>query len=198
MENIWPNKIEYSISTPSKALIFGTSVQVDFHIIPLLKGLTVGTISTQLVETHDFVLNPEAAQADQLSHKWTKVILDDSCTLDQLKKSQSLDGEVEGFAFSRILNLPKSLSKCLQDADTRGIKIKHKLKFKVQLHNPDRHLSEVYFPIFTVIDSHVLSLAFTYCVCMGYLLTTELRASTASCQPSCFDFHFSPSPYWRQ
>ncbi|QSS57934.1 carbon catabolite repression protein CreD [Histoplasma capsulatum var. duboisii H88] len=157
VENIWPNKIEYSISTPSKALIFGTSVQVDFHIIPLLKGLTVGTISTQLVETHDFVLNPEAAQADQLSHKWTKVILDDSCTLDQLKKSQSLDGEVEGFAFSRILNLPKSLSKCLQDADTRGIKIKHKLKFKVQLHNPDRHLSELRasLPVSIFISPHL-------------------------------------------
>ncbi|KKZ60224.1 hypothetical protein EMCG_05034 [[Emmonsia] crescens] len=143
VENIWPNKIEYSISTPSKALIFGTSVQVDFRFVPLLKGLTIGTISTQLIENHDFVLNPNDAEVIQLSHKWTKVIIDDSCTLDQLEKSQSLDRGAEGFEFSRILNLPKSLSKCLQDADTRGIRIKHKLKFRVQLHNPDRHISEL-------------------------------------------------------
>ncbi|PGG96872.1 hypothetical protein GX51_07609 [Blastomyces parvus] len=143
VENIWPNKIEYSISTPSKALIFGTSVQVDFRLIPLLKGLTIGTISTQLVENHDFVLNPNDDEAAQLSHKWTKIILQDICTLDQLEKSQSLNRDADGFEFSRILNLPKSLNKCLQDADTRGIKIKHKLKFRVQLRNPDRHISEL-------------------------------------------------------
>ncbi|OJD13854.1 hypothetical protein AJ78_05725 [Emergomyces pasteurianus Ep9510] len=143
VENIWPNKIEYSISTPSKAFIFGTSVQVDFRLVPLLKGLTLGTISTQLVENHDFVLNPNDPEAVQLSHKWTKVILDDSCTLDQLENSQSLDSGAEGFEFSRVLDLPKSLSKCLQDTDTRGIKVKHKLKFRIQLHNPDRHISEL-------------------------------------------------------
>ncbi|OAX77378.1 hypothetical protein ACJ72_08326 [Emergomyces africanus] len=143
VENIWPNKIEYSISTPSKAFIFGTSVQVDFRLLPLLKGLNIGTISTQLVENHDFVLNPDDAEAAQLSHKWTKVILNDSCTLDQLEKSQSLHGGTEGYEFSRVLDLPKSLSKCLQDTDTRGIKVKHKLKFRIQLHNPDRHISEL-------------------------------------------------------
>ncbi|EGC49237.1 conserved hypothetical protein [Histoplasma capsulatum var. duboisii H88] len=132
-------------------------VRKPLRIIRTLDPSALELSHAMLVETHDFVLNPEAAQADQLSHKWTKVILDDSCTLDQLKKSQSLDGEVEGFAFSRILNLPKSLSKCLQDADTRGIKIKHKLKFKVQLHNPDRHLSELRasLPVSIFISPHL-------------------------------------------
>ncbi|EEH45027.2 uncharacterized protein PADG_08669 [Paracoccidioides brasiliensis Pb18] len=143
VENVWPNKIEYSISTPSKAIIFGTSVRVDFRIVPLLKGLVIGTISTQLVETHDFVLNPDDPEALQVSHKSTKVIFNESYTLGEQDKSQDPDGAIEGFECCRIFNLPKSLSKCLQDTDTNGIKIRHKLKFRVQLQNPDGHTSEL-------------------------------------------------------
>jgi hypothetical protein len=39
--------------------------------------------------------------------------------------------------------LPKTLSKCLQDVDVHGIKIRHKVKFNIALHNPDGHISEV-------------------------------------------------------
>jgi hypothetical protein len=35
------------------------------------------------------------------------------------------------------------LSKCLQDVDVHGIKIRHKVKFNIALHNPDGHISEV-------------------------------------------------------
>ncbi|PGH11064.1 hypothetical protein AJ79_05106 [Helicocarpus griseus UAMH5409] len=143
IENVWPNKIEYSISTPSKAVIFGTSVQVDFRLVPLLKGLKIGTISTQLLELHDFVVNPDASEIYQVSHKSSKIIVDDPYTLEQQDMPETPDGVVEGFEFSRVLNLPKSLSKCLQDTNTRGIRVKHKLKFRVQLQNPDGHTSEL-------------------------------------------------------
>ncbi|KAK2797084.1 hypothetical protein FQN51_008856 [Onygenales sp. PD_10] len=143
VENIWPNKIEYSISTPSKAVIFGTSLTVDFRLIPLLKGLVIGTITSQFVETHDFVMNPDDAEIFQVSHKSTKVIVEDTYTLDADEQLEILNEEVEGYEFSRAIELPKSLSKCLQDADTKGIKIKHKLKFRIQLHNPDGHTSEL-------------------------------------------------------
>jgi hypothetical protein len=39
--------------------------------------------------------------------------------------------------------LPKRLSKCLQDVDVHGIKIRHKVKFNIALHNPDGHVSEL-------------------------------------------------------
>jgi hypothetical protein len=42
--------------------------------------------------------------------------------------------------------LPKRLSKCLQDVDVHGIKIRHKVKFNIALHNPDGHVSEVRLP----------------------------------------------------
>lgn len=143
VENVWPNKIEYSISTPSKAVIFGTSLQVDFKLVPLLKGLRIGTISTQLIETHDLTLNPEATNSLRASNKFTRVIMSDDHEMDRDTEPEIINEEAEGYQFSRVLDLPKTLNKCLQDVDTCGIKIKHKLKFRIQLHNPDEHISEV-------------------------------------------------------
>ncbi|KAI5309175.1 hypothetical protein KEM55_003877 [Ascosphaera atra] len=204
VENIWPNKIEYAISTPSKAVIFGTNVRVDFRLLPLLKGLRIGSITTQLVETHDFTVNPDDPDIFHSTHKTTRIIATDTHFLPGPRGIQSSRGrnshssfrhrhhlhhhnhhhggnnhlsgtrslsrtgsrgssgsenttssegsvdpvqlvqEAEMFdEFTRVIELPKSLSKCMQDVDVKGIKIKHKLKFRVQLHNPDGHTSEV-------------------------------------------------------
>ncbi|KKK20287.1 hypothetical protein P175DRAFT_0446939 [Aspergillus ochraceoroseus IBT 24754] len=143
VENIWPNKIEYSISTPTKAVIFGTSIRVDFKLIPLLKGLEIGQIVSQLIETHDLTLNPEDPDSIRNTYKNTRTIINDEHTLDQENGLEIIDEEAEGYQFSRLLDLPKTLTRCLQDTDTRGIKIRHKLKFRVQLLNPDGHISEL-------------------------------------------------------
>ncbi|KAL2826118.1 hypothetical protein BDW59DRAFT_67622 [Aspergillus cavernicola] len=143
VENIWPNKIEYSISTPTKAVIFGTSIRVDFKLIPLLKGLGIGQIISQLVETHDLTLNPEDPDAIRNTYKNTKTIVNDEHTIDPDNGLEIIDEAAEGYQFSRLLDLPKTLTRCLQDTDTRGIKVRHKLKFRVQLLNPDGHISEL-------------------------------------------------------
>ncbi|ERF75512.1 hypothetical protein EPUS_08326 [Endocarpon pusillum Z07020] len=139
--NVWPNKIEYSISTPSKAVIYGTSVSVEFRLVSLLKGLKIGNITTQVVETQEFNLNPEAVSTFLNHHRTSRVVADDEYTVPE--DPEILDEEAEGYKFSRHLELPKSLTKCMQDAETRGIKIRHKLKFNVLLHNPDDHTSEL-------------------------------------------------------
>jgi len=54
-----------------------------------------------------------------------------------------IDEAAEGYQCSRVLDMPQTLTRCLQDTDTKGIKIRHKLKFRIQLHNPDGHISEV-------------------------------------------------------
>jgi hypothetical protein len=143
VENIWPNKIEYSISTPTKAVIFGTSIRVDFKLIPLLKGLGIGQIVSQLIETHDLTLNPEDPDAVRNTYKNTRTIVNDEHTIDADQNLEIIDEAAEGYQFSRLLDLPKTLARCLQDTDTRGIKVRHKLKFRVQLLNPDGHISEV-------------------------------------------------------
>ncbi|KAF9888092.1 hypothetical protein FE257_009357 [Aspergillus nanangensis] len=143
VENIWPNKIEYSISTPTKAVIFGTSIRVDFKLIPLLKGLRIGQIVSQLIESHDLTLNPEDHDSIRNTYKNTRTILSDEYELDPDGGLEIIDEAAEGYQFSRFLDLPKTLTRCLQDTDTRGIKIRHKLKFRVQLLNPDSHVSEL-------------------------------------------------------
>ncbi|KAL2825880.1 HECT-type ubiquitin ligase-interacting protein cred [Aspergillus pseudoustus] len=143
VENIWPNKIEYSISTPTKAVIFGTTIRVDFKLIPLLKGLGIGLIVSELIETHDLTLNPEDPDAVRNTYKNTRTIVHDEHKIDADQNLEIIDEAAEGYQFSRLLELPKTLTRCLQDTDTRGIKIRHKLKFRVQLLNPDGHISEL-------------------------------------------------------
>lgn len=124
-------------------MIFGTILRVDFRLVPLLKGLRIGAISTQLVETHDLTLNPEATDSLRASNKFTRIIVNDNYEMDRDTMPEILNEEAEGYQFSRVLDLPKTLNKCLQDTDTCGIKVRHKLKFRIQLHNPDEHISEV-------------------------------------------------------
>ena len=123
--------------------MFGTSLKVDFRLVPLLKGLRMGLVSTQIVETQEFMLDPDGAQQYGNMYKDTRPIGMDEYHIDPDADSQILDEAAEGYNFSRYIELPKSLNKCLQDTETRGIKIRHKLKFNIQLHNPDGHTSEL-------------------------------------------------------
>lgn len=118
-------------------------MQVDFKLIPLLKGLRIGQIVSQLVESHDLTLNPDDPESFRNTYKNSRTILTDEHELHEENNLEVIDESVEGYQFSRSLALPKTLTKCLQDTETRGIKIRHKLKFRIQLHNPDGHVSEV-------------------------------------------------------
>ncbi|OOQ84251.1 putative HECT-type ubiquitin ligase-interacting protein creD [Penicillium brasilianum] len=142
VDNIWPNKIEYSISTPTKAVVFGTSIRVDFKLIPLLKGLRIGQITSQLIESHDLTLNPEDPDSIRNTYKITRTILTDEHEVDE-DRVEIIDEAAEGYQFTRYLDMPQTLTRCLQDTDTMGIKIRHKMKFRIQLHNPDGHVSEL-------------------------------------------------------
>ena len=145
VENIWPNKVEYSISIPSKAVVFGSFIRVDFKLVPLLKGLVIGNILTQIKEEQEFLVDPEwgvsAIGGGQTKHD--RLIAHDSYTVDPESDEQIIDEEAEGFQFTRFLELPKTLNQCLQDCNVKGIKVRHKVKFNVQLHNPDGHISEL-------------------------------------------------------
>lgn len=145
VENVWPNKVEYSISTPSKAIIFGSFLQVDFKLIPLLKGLVIGNVCTQLKEEQEFQVDPEwgVACLNGGQMREERIIVYDNYMLDTEKDMQIIEEAAEGFQFSRYLELPKSLTKCIQDCNVKGIKVRHKIKFNIQLHNPDGHVSEL-------------------------------------------------------
>ena len=123
-------------------------MQIDFRLIPLLKGLRIGQIVSQLVESHDLTLNPDDPESFRNTYKNSRTIVTDEHELDEENNLEVIDESVEGHQFSRSLALPKTLTKCLQDTETKGIKIRHKLKFRIQLHNPDGHVSEVCLAFF--------------------------------------------------
>lgn len=144
VENIWPNKVEYSIVIPQKAVVFGSSIPLETRFTPLLKGLEIGDINCRLMEVHEIVLT--TPQGHQLrEHKrerevkhWTLSVSRDEHWNDMID-----DSGQEGWVVNSQLDLPKKLGKCMQDTNVHGIKIRHKLKLVVALHNPDGHVSEV-------------------------------------------------------
>lgn len=145
VENVWPNKIEYSIVIPQKAIIFGTGVQLNMRFTSLLKGLKIGAIKCNLVESQEFTIPASAGAPFERMHKSTRDVGSWTFEINEEEHYQDIIGETgqDGYTLSQNLPLPKSLRKCLQDCETDGIKIRHKIKFNVALHNPDGHTSEV-------------------------------------------------------
>ncbi|KFY84612.1 hypothetical protein V500_09147 [Pseudogymnoascus sp. VKM F-4518 (FW-2643)] len=143
VENIWPNKLEYSIVIPQKAIVFGTSIAVDMKFTSLLKGLRIGIIKCHLVEVQEFSIPGPAFSSK--SHKKSRDIESWSFEIDEQESYRDMLDESGqgGFVVKEVLALPKSLKKCLQDCETHGIKIRHKVKFNIALHNPDGHTSEL-------------------------------------------------------
>ncbi|KAI5778173.1 hypothetical protein EDC01DRAFT_377124 [Geopyxis carbonaria] len=137
VENIWPNKVEYSISIPSKAVVFGTSIPINIVLVPLLKGLTIGKVICQMKQTQTFTI----PAPKNLTHTEQKHILGQ--TFDTGRLEEEGDEDFGRWVMQERITLPKSLNNCVQDCELEGIKIRHKLKFVIQLHNPDGHMSEL-------------------------------------------------------
>jgi hypothetical protein len=144
VENVWPNKIEYSLVIPQKAIIFGTAIDVEMRFTSLLKGLRIGSIRCQLLESQEFTFPGASANSErQFKHSreidnWTFELNEEEHYRDVLN-----DEGQDGYKLIEEMPLPKKLSRCLQDVDIHGIKIRHKVKFNIALHNPDGHVSEV-------------------------------------------------------
>lgn len=144
VENIWPNKVEYSVVIPQKAVVFGTSIPLETRFTPLLKGLKIGDITCRLMEVHEILVTTptghnmrEHKREREVKH-WTLSVNNEEHWNDMIE-----DSGQEGWILNTQLDLPRKLGKCMQDTNVHGIKIRHKLKLVVALHNPDGHVSEV-------------------------------------------------------
>ena len=143
VENIWPNKIEYSVVIPQKAIVFGSSIPLEMRFTPLLKGLEVGLITVKLMELHDFhvathSLASKRHKFDRDIKTWAFEAVREEHWRDNIEETGQ-----EGWLINKQLPLPKKLAVCLQDCHVRGIKIRHKIKLVATLKNPDGHNSEV-------------------------------------------------------
>ncbi|KAL1841662.1 hypothetical protein VTJ49DRAFT_6768 [Mycothermus thermophilus] len=148
IENSWPNKIDYSIVVPQKAVVFGSCIPLEIRLTPLLKGLEVGRITVKLMEVHDFIVQTGTAVRQHKKEReidtWTIPVTREEHWQDVIQGSgpEGWDGQ-EGWVVHKSLGLPKRLTQCLQDVNAKGIKIRHKLKVVVSLNNPDGHVSEL-------------------------------------------------------
>lgn len=120
--------------------MFGSQVQVDFGLAPLLKGLRVGKIHSTLMETTHVLV--ELKGESNRTREYKREVASDDYELPEGMEMDVVDG-AEGYVFSRHLQLPRSLSGCLQTVREKNVEVKHQLKFIIALHNPDGHLSEV-------------------------------------------------------
>ena len=170
MENVWPDKIKYSIDIPNKGVIFGTPIIIDFTLIPLLKGLKIGRITTELIELQEIMPNINGG-IRYGKYKSTRVVTRDEWQIPSDTEAQDIDGQ-EGWIFQRAVAIPKSLGQCIQTVDAFGLEVRHRLRFNVQLHNPDEHTSEVR----TLADNSDIE---------GVLITVP-----ASCNITRSHFHF--------
>ncbi|ODV78111.1 uncharacterized protein CANTADRAFT_7568 [Suhomyces tanzawaensis NRRL Y-17324] len=135
VDNTWPNKVEYSLNVPSKAIAIGSGTPISFMLVPLLKGLKLGKIKIQLVEFYTYIgyIGPP--------HNGERVVCEKAIAEpDESDPNFQMDKwEVDTF-----LRLPASLSKCTQDCDVaQHVKVRHKIKFTIGLVNPDGHVSEL-------------------------------------------------------
>lgn len=143
VENIWPNKIEYSVVVPQKAVVFGSHIPLEMRFTPLLKGLEMGNITVKLIEIQEFSVQSYPVPTKSYKHDRDVTSWNFEVTREQHWHDNIEETGQEGWTVNRELPLPKRLSKCIQDCSVHGIKIRHKLKLTVALKNPDGHISEL-------------------------------------------------------
>ncbi|KAH0544786.1 hypothetical protein GP486_008495 [Trichoglossum hirsutum] len=121
---------------------------MEFTLIPILKGLRIGKIFVQLCEAQEFILYDEV-------HSLIREVVRAEYNIPE--GFETLGEDQEGFHLKQRLPLPRTLNRCVQDVDCKGMKVRHKLIFHVQLHNPDGHLSELRasLPIYIFISPHL-------------------------------------------
>jgi hypothetical protein len=145
VENIWPNKVDYSIIIPQKAVVFGGLVTMEMRFTPLLKGLELGDITARLMEVRECYVQGSGSGYGTKEHRTEREVSMWKFEVSREEHWQDMieDTGQEGWAVTKKLNLPKRLRQCVQDLNHHGIKVRHKIKLTVALCNPDGHISEV-------------------------------------------------------
>lgn len=150
--DIWANKISYSISIPTDAIVFGTSITADVELSPIKKGLRLGKVELRLIENTVKRIQAsevpdlrgdrskseehEVAKAEMEFPEHSRIMYDDE-TVDSPMMADEM------YKFKATLQLPKSLNECRQDVDSHQINITHRFKLMVNIHNPEGHVSQL-------------------------------------------------------
>ncbi|KLO94832.1 Uncharacterized protein LW93_3517 [Fusarium fujikuroi] len=144
VEQTWINKVDYSVSIPTKAAVFGGSIVLETRFTPLVKRLEIEKIVVTLVEFQEFSMHSRHYIYTR-EHKSKREISqwDFEMPREQYWQDTIEETGQEGWVMKKTLQLPKRLSECIQDIDTQGIRVYHKLKIHIPIRNQDGHVSHL-------------------------------------------------------
>jgi hypothetical protein len=140
-EGEWEPKVKYDVSTPSKAVGFGSDIPIDFTLIPLSKDYKIERVEAEIEEKQDLLLDASVRRPNN-HHTMTRTVCKDKWPLPEGMEAEEIDG-MEGYRFRGHLQLPKKLIDCSQSVEAFGIKIVHSIWFQIHVSNPDGHISTV-------------------------------------------------------
>ena len=117
VDSIWPERVKYTISTPSRAVVFGSMVPCDFVLIPLVKGLKVESIHTILTEKQEYHFPSEIDSSIRRDPYVVEkeVVFEDYEVPDNVE-TEDIDG-LEGYRFRRQIQVPRELGLCRLSID---------------------------------------------------------------------------------
>ncbi|XDT27478.1 Arrestin (or S-antigen), C-terminal domain [Nakaseomyces glabratus] len=145
--NTWPKKVEYSISVPTKAVAIGSTTPVNILLVPLLKGLKLGSIRMTLIEKYSYGSKSDPKQVEK-ERKVTQMKIRNP--LKELARNVNFQDDEDNSEFKdswdlqAYLKIPPDLMKCSPDCFTlERIKCRHQIKVVASLINPDNHISEL-------------------------------------------------------
>ncbi|KAI9792500.1 MAG: hypothetical protein M1833_001079 [Piccolia ochrophora] len=136
VEGSWVDKCHYQISTPSKAVIFGTSIPITIKLVPLVKGIRARAMEVSVQEQQDFF------SREHRRHRAVRGIMVEEWKVEGEAETINEQGQ-EGWLMQKSLPLPTTLKRCLQTVDAMGIRLQHVVRFDLQLINPDEHQSRI-------------------------------------------------------
>jgi hypothetical protein len=131
VSNVWPGKMSYDITLPSKVFCRGQPMCTTFQVRPLAPNLKIRSITCILKESCTYTANhctktdARIIERKRQDHPFLR------CTGDEWTASVSLD----------VPSMASKTACC--DADCQLIKIRHKIKISMSILNEDGHLSEL-------------------------------------------------------
>ncbi|KAL4805371.1 hypothetical protein BDV18DRAFT_161027 [Aspergillus unguis] len=127
LDQVWKEKLACRVHIPNRLVAFGTSIYLACAFAPLVKGLKIEHIESQLLEFKELGNGGSMASS---------IISSDRYTFEDRPSCEN-----RRYQCSRRLGFPSG--NCVQDVDVVGINVSHKLRVIVRMHNPDGHDSEV-------------------------------------------------------
>ncbi|KAM3163837.1 Arrestin-related trafficking adapter 5 [Lachancea thermotolerans] len=155
----WPDRLQYEISIPSRAIPVGGVTPVTVSLYPFQKGYKLYKIEVSLIQYYAFKDQNEQMYDDE-NIVFHKVVKD-------FKDLSGCDGSVDNTIVDKVVlnssvHLPANLKQVTQDCDIGGdaIRVRHKLSIKITLKKrvgeEDKKTEiKANIPVFLYISPHV-------------------------------------------